>query len=155
MLTNDLRAMVSSFLSGAESQGRDVEVSRRSVKLNGGTLAALRAHRAYQLEHERMPLGAGYQDHDLVFCRADGRPHDPDVITHRFETLARRAGLPRIRLHDLRHTALTLALQAGVPVKAVSELAGHASVAITMDRYAHVTPSLQEEAAAKIESLLG
>ena len=128
---------------------------RRSISVDPGTIAALRAHRVFQLEHERMPLGEAYSDGDLVFCRVDGRPHDPDVISHRFESLARRAGVSRIRLHDLRHTAATLLLQAGVHPKIVQERLGHSSVMITLDRYSHITPNLQDEAAAKIGILIG
>jgi integrase len=68
--------------------------------------------------------------------------------------LVEAAGLPRIRLHDLRHTHATLSLQAGVPVKVVSERLGHASTSFTLDVYAHVIPGMQEDAAAKFGALL-
>jgi len=62
--------------------------------------------------------------------------------------------LPEIRLYDLRHTAATLALAAGVPVKVISEQLGHASATLTLDTYSHVLPHMQEEAAAKVEAPL-
>lgn len=71
-----------------------------------------------------------------------------------FQVILERAKLPRIRLYDLRHTAATLALGAGVPAKVVSEQLGHASVAFTLDTYSHVLPHMQEEAAAQVEALL-
>ena len=68
-----------------------------------------------------------------MFCRADGSPIHPDRFSQVFDLLVKRSGLPRIRLHDLRHTHATLLLKAGVPVKVVSERLGHASITITLD----------------------
>jgi integrase len=71
-----------------------------------------------------------------------------------FEQLIRDAGLPKIRLHDLRHSYATAALAAGIPAKVVSERLGHASVMITLDTYSHVLPSMQEDAASIVASLI-
>jgi integrase len=68
--------------------------------------------------------------------------------------ILKRAGLPQIRLYDLRHTAATLALSSGVPIKVISEQLGHASSALTMDVYSHVSPDMQEEAVRKVEEKL-
>jgi integrase len=125
---------------------------RRSVPLPAETVAALRAHRAHQLK-ERLALGTGYQDEDLVFCREDGATFHPDTFERTFDRLAAQAGLPPIRLHDLRHTFATLALQAAVHPKVVSEILGHASIAITLDTYSHAIPAMQEEAATRIAAL--
>ena len=95
-----------------------------------------------------------WTDSGYVFVREDGRPIDPDRITHLFGVAVAACGLPRIRLHDLRHTAATLALGAGVQPKVVSERLGHSSIAITLDTYSHVLPSMQEDAAAKMGSIL-
>ena len=70
-----------------------------------------------------------------------------------FQPLLEKAGLPRIRLHDLRHTAATLLLLQGVHVKVVSEMLGHASIAITLDLYSHVLPDMQREATAAMDRL--
>jgi integrase len=121
--------------------------SERSFRLDPVTVAALKAHRARQLA-ERLAVGAGWRPtDDLVFAEPGGSPLDPAAVSKRFLTLARRAGLPRIRLHDLRHSYATNALRAGVPVKVVSTRLGHASVAITLDIYAHVLPDEDDQAA--------
>ncbi|MFZ0289200.1 MAG: tyrosine-type recombinase/integrase [Candidatus Sulfotelmatobacter sp.] len=77
-----------------------------------------------------------------------------DCLAKHFRSIIKAAGLPRIRLYDLRHTAATLALAAGVSPKVVSEQLGHASTAFTLDTYAHVLPHMQDEAAAKVEAML-
>ncbi len=70
-----------------------------------------------------------------------------------FKPLLRRAGLPNIRFHDLRHACATL-LSEGVPIKVVQEVLGHSSVSVTMDVYSHVLPDMQERAAAAMDGLL-
>jgi integrase len=127
--------------------------SRRVVALDPGTVAALRAHRARQLE-ERLAVGSGYLDQELVFAAVAGEPLHPDTVTKHFDRLVARAGVPRIRLHDTRHTAATLMLEAGVPLKAVTERLGHSSTQITSDLYQHVGETMQEEAAAKLGAAL-
>jgi len=123
------------------------------VPIPGETVVVLRAHRKAQLQ-ERLAFGPGYQDGGLVFCREDGLPLHPDTFSEQFERHTRAAGLPRIRVHDVRHTFATLALQVGVPAKVVSETLGHAGVAITLDTYSHVVPGMQEEAAEKVVALI-
>ena len=91
---------------------------------------------------------------DLVFKTVSGQPINADCLAKRFRLILEVAGLPRIRLYDLRHTAATLALAAGVSPKVVSEQLGHASTAFTLDTYAHVLPHMQDEAAAKVEATL-
>ena len=126
---------------------------RRQVAIDPGTVAALRTHRARQLE-ERMALGAGYADEDLVVCRVDGTPLHPKLFSDYFTKEARRAGLPVIRLHDLRHTHATLALRAGVHPRIVQERLGHANISITLDTYSHVDLDMQAAAAAQIAALV-
>jgi integrase len=85
----------------------------------------------------------------------NGNPlNERNLVQRNFQVILERAQLPRIRLYDLRHTAATLALGAGVPAKVVSEQLGHASVAFTLDTYSHVLPHMQEAAAAQVEALL-
>jgi integrase len=91
---------------------------------------------------------------DLVFKTRSGYPINADCLTKRFKSILELAGLPKIRLYDLRHTAATLALAAGVPAKVVAEQLGHASVAFTLDTDARVLPHMQDAAAAKFETML-
>jgi integrase len=125
----------------------------RVVSLDQGTVAALREHRKAQLE-ERLAWGPAWTDTGLVFTREDGTLLHPNVVSRSFKLALKRAGLPPIRLHDLRHTHATLALQAGVPAKVVSERLGHAGIGITLDTYSHVLPGMQEEAAATVANLV-
>ena len=127
--------------------------SRRTIDLDRRTLDALRRHREQQLE-ERAAWGAGWHDLDLVVTREDGYWIHPDWVTEMFRNRVRDAGLPAIRLHDLRHTHATLLLQAGVNPKIVSERLGHHSVAFTLDTYAHVLPGMQAEAAQDFSDLV-
>jgi integrase len=127
--------------------------SRRSVSLDSSTVEALRKHRLHQAE-ERLAWGESYLQSGLVFCREDGSPVHPERFTQMFDRHVRRQGLRRIRLHDLRHTHATLALQAGVPAKVVSDRLGHSSVAFTLDVYSHVVPGLQEDAAQRVADLV-
>jgi integrase len=126
---------------------------RRSLALDPATVAALKAHRQHQRE-ERLAAGPIWQDAGLVFNREDGSPINPVRFTAWFGQLARDAELPKIRLHDLRHSYATAALSAGIAAKVVSERLGHASVAITLDTYSHVHPALQEEAAHTVARLI-
>jgi integrase len=90
----------------------------------------------------------------LVFTRDDGQPLVPEVVTDRWRCQWPALDLPRIRLHDLRHTHATLLLAAGVPIKVVSERLGHTTIALTMDIYAHVLPAMDRDAAAAYGRLL-
>lgn len=126
--------------------------SRRVIKLQEWVLELLE-----DLHAERKPKLPGNSwsgASDLVFTMPSGRPIDSDKLARRFKSILEQAGLPTIRLYDLRHTGATLALAAGVPPKVVSEQLGHASAAFTLDIYSHVLPHMQEEAAAKVESVL-
>ena len=125
----------------------------RTVDLDARTIAQLRAH-AERQRLERAAWGADYVDSDLVFCRENGEPLHPDTFTQSFERAIGKTALPKIRLHDLRHTHATIALRAGVPVKVISERLGHESPAFTMKQYAHVLPGMQAEAAAEIARLV-
>jgi len=102
--------------------------------------------RKRQLE-ERVLGGLRPEDAALVFAHPDGSPIHPDYFSQCFERLLAKSTVPRIRLHDLRHTHATILLKAGVPVKVVSERLGHANVAFTMNVYQHVLPGMQADAA--------
>lgn len=126
---------------------------RRTVALDPSTVTALRTHRTRQLE-ERLAMGADYQDQDLVVCQIDGVPIHPKTISYQFGKATRIAKLPRIRLHDLRHTHATLALRAGVHPRIVQERLGHANVSITLDTYSHVDLDMQAAAARQVAALI-
>jgi hypothetical protein len=98
--------------------------------------------------------GVAWRHTGLVFTREDGTAIHPQRMTSWFEQLARAAELPRIRLHDLRHSYATAALAAGIPAKVVSERLGDASVMITLDTYSHILPSMQEDAASAVARLI-
>lgn len=125
----------------------------RSVALDPDTVDVLREHRKRQLT-ERLAWGPAYADGGHVFAREDGVPYSPDYVTRAFREAVASSGVPRIRLHDLRHTWASLALAAGVNPKVVSERLGHATVSFTLDTYSHVMPGLQEDAAARVAALL-
>lgn len=125
----------------------------RSVALDAGTVRVMRAHRKRQVE-ERLALGGYAEDRDLVFCGLDGRPLHPSDVSKRFDRLVRSSGLPRIRFHDLRHSHATLALQAGVHPKVVSERLGHSDIAITLNTYSHAIPAMEADAAEKVAQLV-
>jgi integrase len=126
---------------------------RRVLALDAVTVAALREHQARQAA-ERAMVGAGWQDTGLVFTHLDGRPLHPDLISDWFERLARAASLPRIRLHDVRHSYASAALAAGIPAKVISERLGHATIQITLDTYSHVLPGLDAQAAETVARLI-
>lgn len=128
--------------------------SRRTVKLPADVTQAWHGHRKRQLE-ERLQAGESWRDNCLVFTTSNGEPvHERGLVKYHFKKALAAAGLPDIRLYDLRHSAATLALQAGVPPKVVSEMLGHSSVAFTLDTYAHVLPNMQDDAAASMQALL-
>lgn len=121
----------------------------RVIDLDQGTVDRLRRHLERQAA-DRAEWGGDYRDAGLVFCKEDGRPIHPHTFSQAFERLVAKSGLPRIRLHDLRHTHASIALQAGVPVKVISERLGHESPAFTLKQYAHVIPGMQAEAAEAV-----
>jgi integrase len=127
--------------------------SRRPVHLTGAAVEALRNHLERQLE-EIERLGDLYRDNGLVFTSQVGTLINPTNLRRRsFAPLLERAGLPQIRFHDLRHTCATLLLTRNVNPKHVQELLGHATVAITLDTYSHVIPSMGNHTARAMEDV--
>jgi integrase len=125
----------------------------RVIDLDSGTAQQLETHRQRQ-QFERAEWGSDYLGQDLVFCKEDGTPMHPHTFSQAFGRLVAKTDLPRIRLHDLRHTHATIALRAGVPVKVISERLGHETPAFTLKQYAHVIPGMQAEAAAAVAELV-
>ena len=128
--------------------------SRRTVDLLQRAAEALRSHRKRQME-EQPTVGAQWTDNGLVFTTI-GTPLDAQKIVNRhFKPLLKRAGLPDIRWHDLRHTYATLLLSRGTHPTYVQKSLGHASVQLTLDRYSHWMPSIGHNTAKGIDEALG
>jgi len=129
------------------------EHSRRRLDLSPSIALFLRQYRADR-EMERLLLGKPLSKDNLVFSSGDGTPIDPGTLTHNFARIARKAGLPGTRFHDLRHTFASLMLLAGIHPKIVSEMLGHSSVAFTLDVYSHVIGGLQQAAVRRLDEVL-
>jgi len=144
------RGTVSVVATLEQRSGREPIVARpkttssvREVELAASTVDALRRHR---LAHPSI---------GFVFARPDGRPLSMSIIGKAWARLNRRAGVPRIPFHGLRHTAASLMLKKRIPAKVVQEMLGHADISITLRTYSHVLPGMQREAAQAMDELLG
>jgi integrase len=126
----------------------------RTVALGERVLKALERQRRAQAEL-RLLLGAAYEDRGLVFASETGAPLSAQNVSSRyFKPLLTAAGLPDVRLYDLRHSHATLLLAAGEHPKVVQERLGHATITLTLDTYSHVVPGMQERAAERLDALL-
>jgi integrase len=125
----------------------------RKVALSPMVIEELRAHRLRQAE-ELLRLGIKVTDDSFVCAREDGLPLQPQTLTFEWKRLVAKTGLPRIRLHDLRHTHATAMLREGVHPKIASERLGHSKVGMTLDLYSHVLPGMQEDAVAKVDAAM-
>ncbi|MEW6275567.1 MAG: site-specific integrase [Bacillota bacterium] len=128
--------------------------SKRIIPIPEDILKELKAHKARQNE-ERLFFGQNYHNENLVFCLEDGKPLDPRNFTRKFEGLLRRAGIPKTRFHDLRHTFATRLLELNEHPKIVQELLGHAKITTTIDTYSRVDSELKKKAAARLNELFG
>ena len=143
-------------------QKGDLRVKRQVSRINGEVMEApLKTKNAYRtlplaedtidvLKEQREKVGSS----PWVFPSPNGGPISPDSVLHMLHRVLKRAGLPRVRFHDLRHTFATLALQNGVDIKTVSGMLGHFSAGFTLDTYAHVTGAAQRQAAGKMAAVL-
>jgi integrase len=150
------------WLYGSKARGEQTRLlfkepkskkSRRQVPLLPEVIEELAAMRKEQDENRNV-LGDRYHDHGLVYCQANGTPLHPSDVRKDFYRVLKRAGLPRIRFHDLRHTAATLWLRRGVHPKVVQELLGHSTAAFTLQVYSHVLPGLKEQAVNELGARL-
>ena len=140
--------------------GKTKTGKERLIELDAHTVDVLKRWKARQAE-ERLLVGPGYETaEDLIFKLPDGRGYHPERFSREFERkqaayvrLHPATPLPRLRLHDLRHTWATLALQAGIHPKIVQERLGHTKIGTTMDAYSHVMPGMQSQAAAQVSAL--
>lgn len=140
--------------TGLELMETKTNRSRRVIEIEPRVVAAMRRHRAAQ-EMERRVAGGAWHESDLVFTTTFGSPIDGrELIRKWFRPLLRKAGLPPIRIHDLRHSYASIALARGLHPKVVQEALGHATIAVTLDLYSHVVPSLQREAAKEMGAAL-
>jgi len=128
--------------------------SRRKIFLSRKSVEALRRHRERQAT-EKEALGDRWYDDDLVFCSVVGTPLSRHNLGSRsFKPLLRRANLPNIRFHELRHTCATLLLSKNVHPKLVQELLGHASISTTLDTYSHVLCGMSRVVAETMDNIL-
>jgi len=155
----DLNAGSISIVQSAEQTKTTVRYKEpktgraRTVALSPMIVEELRAHRLRQAE-ELLRLGIRPTDETFVVSREDGLPLQPQTLTHEWKRLVAKTGLPRIRLHDLRHSHATAMLATGVHPKIASERLGHSKVGITLDLYSHVLPGMQEDAVAKVDAAM-
>lgn len=129
------------------------EGSSAGVGLSPRVVAAL-TRQAGRQEIERAQWGTAYEDDGLVFARENGAPLRPEYVLKRFRALTAEAGLPRVRLHDLRHLAATLMLASGVPLAVASKMLRHSQVGITADLYGHLTREASHAAADGLGAVL-
>jgi integrase len=136
-----------------EFKSPKTSTSRRTIMLPSVTIEALQTHYKAQLE-DRMKLGLGRDRHGLVFTHADRKPLDPDSLSKAFMRLVIKSKVTPITLHGLRHTHISHLLMDGVHVKVVSERAGHVNVNITLNTYAAYIPTMQADAALRVNAWL-
>jgi integrase len=127
--------------------------SRRTVNLPDAAVKTLRAHRVRQLE-ERLAAGTRWQDQGLIFPTTIGTPIEPHSLHDDFKRILAKAGLPDMRFHDLRHSAASLMLAQGIPLRSIQEILGHSSISLTANLYAHVGEQLKREAADAMDAVL-
>lgn len=139
---------------GLEFADPKTQRARRTIALPEFAVESLLTHHREQ-RARKLAAGDAWQDQNLVVELGDGRPVDPSEFTRKFADLAKKAGAPGVRLHDMRHAFATMLLNSGVHPKIASEALGHSTVGITLDTYSHVLPNMQGVAAAAIQETLG
>lgn len=149
---NIQRQLVRVTGKGRVFQEPKTAAGRRVVVLGNGAIERLRKHQAIQ-DDLRQFAGIRWKDHGVIFTTTIGTPENPDNVYHRFKGAIKKAGLPEIRFHDLRHTAATLMLKQGIHPKVVQERLGHSDISLTLNTYSHVTPAMQQDAADKMDEL--
>jgi len=156
----DLEARTARVTGSLARQGRSLVVSppktargRRTVPLGAAAVALLREVRAAQQE-ERAAAANLWEEHGLVFTTDEGKPVDPRNALRALTVAAKRAGLEGVELHTLRHTAASMLLSAGVPLKVLSDILGHGSISVTADLYGHLQPDVAHAAMDALDAAL-
>ncbi|MGD9891152.1 MAG: tyrosine-type recombinase/integrase [Dehalococcoidia bacterium] len=130
------------------------DTSRRALALPGFVIAALRTHRTRQLE-ERLSIGSEWEDYGLVFPTATGAPQDGSSLSHQFAKRVKRAGLPAVPFHGLRHSVATLLLAKGLTLGEIQKVLGHSQISLTANLYAHAAPEIAQRAADTMDAVFG
>lgn len=149
--TVTVRRSLEDTSEGLRFKAPKTKKSRRTIHLPPAVVEVLRHHQAEQAELQRC-LEPAYEDYGLVLAWADGRPFRPHYVTLAFIRLVRKLGL-RLRFQDLRHTQATALIALGEHVKVISARLGHSSIQITMDRYGHLLPGMDQAAAQRLDGL--
>jgi integrase len=135
-------------------RGRITELKRKSSRrpIVLGEVAIQKLRERQEIQARERAHGS-WEEQGFIFTSRNGQPASREVLRRTFARLAEEAGLPKIRFHDLRHTAATLMLKEGIHPKVVSERLGHSNIGMTLNTYSHVLPSLQEDVAARFDVL--
>ncbi len=127
--------------------------SRRTISIPASLAGALKEHRARQLR-ARLAVGPKWKDHDLMFSTFIGTPIEKGALHRDFKAILEKAELPKVRIHDLRHSTASLLLAQGTHPRAIMELLGHSRIGVTMDTYAHVMPAMMADVADRMDAIL-
>ena len=147
------KQLVRSKKDGLVFKSLKTKKSKRRIKVDNTAIAVLKNHKTKQSK-TKLSLGEIYQDNNLIFCTDIGMPLEPRNFNRHFYMLVKKAKIPHTRLHDLRHLYATIAIESGVDLKIVSSILGHSSVRLTGDIYAHLTDKMQDEAVAKVSTVI-
>lgn len=128
------------------------KTSKRSVAMSPGGVKALKAHEREQ-KKDKLAIGERYHKNNLICCLQDGSLLHPATVSKRFQEVVNKAGI-NVTFHGLRHAHASYLLKQGIHPKVVSERLGHSNISKTMDLYSHIAPTLQTEAASKLDELL-
>lgn len=134
-------------------QDTKTKSSTRTIALIDRTLQDLKKQKK-KYDKKRRSAGAFFQDNDLVICTKVGTPVNPRNLLRTFYDLMKKADVPKIRFHDLRHTVATLMLSRNINPKIVKEILGHSDIRVTLDTYSHVLPSVHKETAQQYGNML-
>lgn len=135
---------------GDRFQPPKTESSQRTIEIHDKTIEQLKKHYV-RIKQERLRAGEMYEENGLVIPTGLGTPLLPRNLNRTWYRLRKKAGVPEIRFHDLRHTHVAISIKAGHSLKAIAERIGHSSTQHTADTYAHLLPGVQESAAAKFD----